>query len=97
MNPDVRVLPGCLGALMDALNAGAAVAGPRFYWDEGRRMLLPPAEERSRRSELLALLGGARGGLGGPRPPALAPERLPALGGAAPTGQLRPERQPAGV
>jgi GT2 family glycosyltransferase len=56
MNPDVRVLPGCLGALMDALDAGAAVAGPRFYWDEGRRMLLPPAEERSRRSELLALL-----------------------------------------
>lgn len=55
MNPDVRVLPGCLGALMDALSAGAAVAGPRFYWDEGRRMLLPPAEERSRRSELLAL------------------------------------------
>lgn len=55
MNPDVRVLPGCLGALMDALDAGAAIAGPRFYWDGERRMLLPPAEERSRRSELLAL------------------------------------------
>jgi N-acetylglucosaminyl-diphospho-decaprenol L-rhamnosyltransferase len=60
MNPDVRVLPGCLRALMDALDAGAAVAGPRFTWDEERRMLLPPAEERSRRSELLALLA-ARG------------------------------------
>jgi len=55
MNPDVRVLPGCLGALMEALSAGAAVAGPRFYWDEGRRMILPPAEERSRAAELLAL------------------------------------------
>jgi GT2 family glycosyltransferase len=60
MNPDVRVLPGCLRALMDALDAGAAVAGPRFTWDEERRMLLPPAEERNRRSELLALLA-ARG------------------------------------
>jgi len=56
MNPDVRVLPGCLRALMDALDAGAAVAGPRFTWDEGRRMLLPPAEERNRRTEILALL-----------------------------------------
>lgn len=60
MNPDVLVLPGCLGALMDALSSGAAVAGPRFYWDEARRLLLPPAEERSRVSELLALLA-ARG------------------------------------
>jgi hypothetical protein len=41
---------------MDALDAGAAIAGPRFTWDEERRMLLPPAEERSRRAELLALL-----------------------------------------
>jgi GT2 family glycosyltransferase len=56
MNPDVRVLPGCLAALGEALSSGAAVAGPRFYWDESRRMLLPPAEERSRASELLALL-----------------------------------------
>lgn len=56
MNPDVRVLPGCLGALVDALKAGAAVAGPRFYWDEACRMLLPPAEERSRRGEVLSLL-----------------------------------------
>jgi N-acetylglucosaminyl-diphospho-decaprenol L-rhamnosyltransferase len=56
MNPDVMVLPGCLSALVAALDAGAAVAGPRFYWDETRRLVLPPAEERSRRSELLALL-----------------------------------------
>ncbi len=56
MNPDVRVLPGCLGALAEALRSGAAVAGPRFYWDEARRMVLPPAEQRSRLSELRALL-----------------------------------------
>jgi len=62
MNPDVRVLPGCLAALADALAAGAAVAGPRFYWDAARRMVLPPAEERSRRAELLALLATRGGG-----------------------------------
>src|SRR6266545_6007680 len=55
MNPDVQVLPGCLGALAAALRAGAAVAGPRFYWDGERRMLLPPAEERSHAAELSAL------------------------------------------
>jgi GT2 family glycosyltransferase len=60
MNPDVRVLPGCLGALVEALRAGAAVAGPRFYWDADRRMVLPPAEQRGRASELRALLA-ARG------------------------------------
>ncbi len=56
MNPDVVVLPGCLSALVAALRAGAAVAGPRFYWDASCRLVLPPAEERSRRSELLSLL-----------------------------------------
>jgi len=56
MNPDVLVLPGCLSALVAALAEGAAVAGPRFYWDAACRLVLPPAEERSRISELLALL-----------------------------------------
>ncbi len=56
MNPDVQVLPGCLGALVETLSAVAGVAGPRFYWDGERRMLLPPAEERSHASELSALL-----------------------------------------
>ena len=56
MNPDVFVLPGCVPALLDRLRSGAAVAGPAFFWDRGRRMLLPPAEPRGRRSELLALL-----------------------------------------
>ena len=56
MNPDVLVFPGCVPALLERLRAGAAVAGPAFYWDRGRRMLLPPAEERGRTAELLAVL-----------------------------------------
>lgn len=62
MNPDVLVLPGCLGALAAELAAGADVAGPRFWWDSGRRVLLPPAEARGRLDELLAALaaGGGR-------------------------------------
>jgi GT2 family glycosyltransferase len=56
MNPDVQVLPGCLPALVEALERGAAVAGPQLFWDSARRLLLPPAEPRTRRDELLALL-----------------------------------------
>lgn len=61
MNPDVEVLPGCLGALAASLGAGAEIAGPRFYWDRGRRFLLPPTERRTRIDELHAALAG-RGG-----------------------------------
>jgi N-acetylglucosaminyl-diphospho-decaprenol L-rhamnosyltransferase len=61
MNPDVLVLPGCAAALVACLREGAAAAGPRFYWDSGRRLLLPPAEARDRRGELLACLAAARG------------------------------------
>jgi GT2 family glycosyltransferase len=53
MNPDVLVLPGCIPALVERLQAGAAVAGPAFYWDRGRRLLLPPAEARGRWEELV--------------------------------------------
>jgi len=60
MNPDVLVLPGCVPALLDRLGSGTAVAGPAFYWDRGRRLLLPPGEERTRRSELLSLLAPDR-------------------------------------
>jgi len=56
MNPDVLVFPGCVPALLDRLESKAAVAGPAFYWDRGRRILLPPAEERTRVSELFSLL-----------------------------------------
>jgi GT2 family glycosyltransferase len=62
MNPDVLVLPGCAGRLLDCLRAGAAAAGPRFYWDSGRRLLLPPGEARSRRGELLSWLAATRDG-----------------------------------
>ncbi|MCP3967191.1 MAG: glycosyltransferase, partial [Lentisphaerae bacterium] len=44
MNPDVEVLPGCLGALAEALENGAAAAGPRFFWDHGKQYQLPPTE-----------------------------------------------------
>jgi GT2 family glycosyltransferase len=57
-NPDVLVEAGCLGALCAALRAGAAIAGPRFFWDRTRRLLLPPAERRGRSDELLAVLAG---------------------------------------
>ena len=56
MNPDVIVRPGCVEALVRMLDAGASAAGPRFLWDRSGRLLLPPAEERSRRAELLGRL-----------------------------------------
>lgn len=58
MNPDVLVLPGCVSALLAALDAGAGVAGPQSFWDAERRLLLPPAEPRSRRDEAAAVLAG---------------------------------------
>lgn len=51
MNADVAVEPGCLRALLDALD-GAGIAGPRLFWDEGRRLMLPPQALRTRRAEL---------------------------------------------
>ena len=51
MNPDVIVLPGCLSTLLSALNE-AMVAGPKFYWNKGKDVLLPPTEERTLVSEL---------------------------------------------
>lgn len=63
LNPDVEVLPGCAAALLDVLEAGAAVAGPRLYWDRTRRLLLPPTETRTRRSELLRTLAPWHGSL----------------------------------
>lgn len=60
MNPDVLVLPGCVPALLERLESGAAVAGPAFWWDRGRRMLLPPAEERSRSAEMVSVLAARK-------------------------------------
>lgn len=62
MNPDVLVLPGCLRQILGALRDGYAVAGPRFYWDTGKRLVLPPTEPRTRRDEIWAVLA-RRGGI----------------------------------
>ena len=51
MNADVAVQPGCLRALLEALG-GADIAGPRLFWDEGCRLMLPPQALRTRRAEL---------------------------------------------
>ena len=61
MNPDVLVRPGCLRALQDALEDGAAVAGPRFFWDEQHQLLLPPTEPMGRWWEISNVLA-ERGG-----------------------------------
>lgn len=53
MNEDVIVQPGCLAALRDELARGAAVAGPLFFWERSRTLMLPCTEERTRRNELL--------------------------------------------
>ncbi len=60
MNPDVLVRPGCLGALVSALDRGAWAAGPRFFWDEDLNWQLPPTERADRWSTLLSILA-ARG------------------------------------
>ncbi len=74
MNPDVEVLPGCLGALAEALGLGAlaealddgaAAAGPRFFWDHGKQYLLPPTEAVSRSAEVLAVLARRSASLAG--------------------------------
>lgn len=45
VNPDVRVLPGCLAALVGALqeHLGLAAVAPRQTLDLGQRWLLPPS------------------------------------------------------
>ncbi len=84
MNPDVIVLPGCVPALIEILRDGAAVAGPRFFWDRGRRLVQPPSEIRSRReADLHSSPAGARAGRPGPG----------GGGGGMPGGTGRPGRR----
>ena len=59
LNGDVEVSPGCIATLREALEAGAAVAGPLFHWDEGRTIMLPPTEPRTRRHALVSLCARA--------------------------------------
>ncbi|MCB1058187.1 MAG: glycosyltransferase [Acidobacteria bacterium] len=56
MNPDVEVRRGCFPRLLEALEAGAAAAGPAFAWDSRHRVLLPPAEPRTRTWEAATAL-----------------------------------------
>jgi GT2 family glycosyltransferase len=59
MNPDVLVLPDCLHRLAACLtDPGVGCAGPRFYWDQGRHMMLPPLEQVDLASLLLAFVAG---------------------------------------
>jgi GT2 family glycosyltransferase len=58
-NPDVRLLPGALEALVAALSQNASAVGPRFFWDAASRWLLPPTEERSFIQEVLRILAPA--------------------------------------
>ncbi|MCI0481134.1 MAG: glycosyltransferase family 2 protein [Candidatus Dadabacteria bacterium] len=53
MNPDVQVMPGSLGALVSVLCKGAPAAGPKFFLDPERIILLPPLMELKRRNELI--------------------------------------------
>ncbi len=64
MNPDVEVLPGCIEALVKSLDNGASVAGPRFYMNRSKEILLPPLMELSRTNEIkwrLSVLGPSWG------------------------------------
>ena len=57
-NPDVLFAPGSIDALARALAAGAAVAGPALFWDEGHRWLLPPADLHTGREKVDEVLAG---------------------------------------
>ncbi|MFN7942674.1 MAG: glycosyltransferase [Thermoanaerobaculia bacterium] len=56
MNPDVLVRRGCVAALVAELESGAAIVGPRLFWDEERRFRLPPNEPRRPSWELAVAL-----------------------------------------
>jgi len=44
LNPDARILPGCLSRLQETLDKGNNVAavGPQVFWDDGCNYYLPP-------------------------------------------------------
>lgn len=60
-NPDVRVGPGCLSSLVETLEREADVVGPRCFWDDQHRFVMPPADAVGRGEELLRALA-ERGG-----------------------------------
>lgn len=54
-NPDVELLPGGLGRLLDGLRAGFAVTAPQQVWDRQGRLLLPVPDDPAPRAEALRL------------------------------------------
>lgn len=56
MNADVIILPGATCALLDALDR-FDIAGPRLFWDRGRRFALPPNEAMTRLAETIRKAG----------------------------------------
>ena len=59
LNPDVTVDVSCVRELMSALGKDKAdVVGPRCFWDDEYRLMMPPSDLRSKTSELLAVMAG---------------------------------------
>lgn len=53
MNPDVEILPNCIKALLNVVEAGAAAAGPRFYLDKDQKIFHPPLMNLTVKNEIL--------------------------------------------
>jgi GT2 family glycosyltransferase len=51
-NPDIEFLDGSVGALLEALDAGADVAGPQLLWDRDGEVLLPIPDDPGPVAEL---------------------------------------------
>ena len=48
VNPDIRLLPGCIDNLISAaLENSAVLVGPRFFWDNEKKFRLPPSQGAS--------------------------------------------------
>lgn len=51
-NPDIVLLDGSVGALVDAVDAGADVAGPQLVWDRAGSLILPIPDDPGPWAEL---------------------------------------------
>ena len=61
-NPDVTFFSGAVERLVQTVREeGFAVAGPAFYWDEGREWILPPSELPGFMNKLDEALGSRLG------------------------------------
>ncbi len=64
MNPDVLVDDDCFLRLVAADPDSQSIAGPRFYWTEARRLMMPPADSHAWPDALLGALAGRPGSAG---------------------------------